>query len=61
MNYQSLFSGKNKKEYIINMSSAPFAHRVVKVKNYLAARGIQLYIRNNNQKTGWEENGDCKD
>ena len=31
MKYQSLFSGKNKKD-VINLSSAEFAQRVVKIK-----------------------------
>ena len=34
MKWQSLFSQKNEKKNIINLSSAEFAYRVVKVKQF---------------------------
>ena len=45
MNYQSLFSGKNKKN-IVNLSSAEFAHSGLSVKHIHHATIVALYKHN---------------
>ena len=47
LKYQNLFSGKKNKKYIINLSSAKFAQRVVKFKGKIEA------------KTTFQANKDC--
>ena len=42
MKWQILFLGKNKEKNIINLSSAVFAERVVKVKLFLAINPFNL-------------------
>ena len=43
MKFQSLFSGKKKKS-AINLLSAKFAHRLVKVKSGLKAKFLFLFL-----------------
>ena len=52
MEYQGLFSGKNKKN-IINLSSAEFVHRVVKVNPCPAEPGYTLSLQTVCTQISW--------